>query len=1076
MMINLRRMMPVLLVLALIGLGGAGCTKEARKNRYLARGNRDFAAQQYAKAEIEYQKALQVAPLNPVAVRQLGFIYHEQGRIARAYAWLHRAAELEPDNAEVQLKLGMTDLGLRQYKEAGEEARKVLAKQPGQEEALSLLADSVVTTNALQQAGQYLDQLPQQEKNKAGYHVALGTLDFKQLDLAKAESEFNQAAALEPKSASVQSALGSLYWARNELPQAGQAFKTAAELSPLRSPRRLRYADFEFKTGAVEEAKKLLTELTQKVPDYLPAWNYLAQIAFGDKKFDDCAALIQKVLAQDPADFEALLLSGSLKMAKGNGPAAVAEFEHMKSLYGGVPQVHYQLALAYLLNGDANKAAGSLNKAISLDPNFAEAILMLAGLNLRQGDPAAAIVSLSQLVQQQPQIAQAHLLLAAAYLTQGNLDGALAVYQQMARLFPKNAQVPYLTGIVLARQGKPDEARKAFTQSLELLPDYLLAVEQLVNLDIADKQYATALDRVKQQMDKHPKAGQPWLLQAEIHTAQKDWDTAQTDLLKAIELDPGLGNAYVMLAQVYVAANKPQQAVAELTSYVSKTNDVSALMRLGIIQQGLTNYAAAREAYEKILTVNSNSSSALNNLAYLYSEHLGQIDQADQLAERARQLAPNDPYTADTLGWILFKQGNYPRALTLLQESADKLPAEPEAQFHLGMAQYMVGDEGPARLTLQRAVEAGKDFPEKDEARQRLALLAIDVKTANAATVATLEQRLEKEPNDLVVLTRLAAIYQRDGAVDKAAQTYEAALKRSPQNAQLMIKLAQLYSSRADGQSKALALAKAAHSAAPDDPNISRTLSRLVYQTGDYQWALSLIQEAARKLPGQPDLSYDLAWSYYSVGQVGDAEAAMQSALQAGGPFDHADDAKRFLAMVAACQDPAQGQNAAAEAEQILKTNANYIPGLMVSATMRNRQGSYDEAKQLYEKVLAGDPFFTPAARDLAILYVEHLGDDPKAYDLATKARGAFPEDAELAKALGILVYRRGDDYARAAQLLKESVQKRRDDAELLYYLGMTQYRLKQTAESKQTLQQALALNMPAKLADEARRVLAEMK
>jgi len=91
------------------------------------------------------------------------------------------------------------------------------------------------------------------------------------------------------------------------------------------------------------------------------------------------------------------------------------------------------------------------------------------------------------------------------------------------------------------------------------------------------------------------------------------------------------------------------------------------------------------------------------------------------------------------------------------------------------------------------------------------------------------------------------------------------------------------------------------------------------------------------------------------------------------------------------------------------------------------------------------------------------------------KARQAFPDDSEVARTLGILAYGRGD-AARAAQLLKESSEKRTDDGELFYFLGMSHYKLKQTAQGKDSLKRALALNIPANLATEANRVLTELK
>ena len=93
---------------------------------------------------------------------------------------------------------------------------------------------------------------------------------------------------------------------------------------------------------------------------------------------------------------------------------------------------------------------------------------------------------------------------------------------------------------------------------------------------------------------------------------------------------------------------------------------------------------------------------ALNNLAVLYSENLGQLDKAYDLAKKANEAAPNQPHFADTLGWIEFKRRNYANALRLLEDSATKLPDSAEIQFHLGMAHYMMGDEAPPAPHLRR--------------------------------------------------------------------------------------------------------------------------------------------------------------------------------------------------------------------------------------------------------------------------------------------------------------------------------------------------------------------------------------
>ena len=147
----------------------------------------------------------------------------------------------------------------------------------------------------------------------------------------------------------------------------------------------------------------------------------------------------------------------------------------------------------------------------------------------------------------------------------------------------------------------------------------------------------------------------------------------------------------------------------------------------------------------------------------------------------------------------------------------------------------------------------------------------------------------------------------------------------------------------------------------------------------------------------------------------------------------------------------------------------------MVMAVVAEQKPDVAAAKQTYEKILARYPEFSPAQKRLAILYASNPGDGQKALDAATKARQAFPDDAELAKAFGIIVYRQGD-FARAASLLRESAGKLDRDSELMYYLGMAQFRLNKRAESKQTLQRALELGLKDELAADARKNLASLK
>lgn len=1049
------------------------CSRQAKKEGHLKNADSNFSAGHYAEAEIEYMNVLQLEPLNPQAITRLGLIYSDQGRLGRVIPFLVKGKELQPENLEVRLKLGLMLASNGNYKSAQDEANFILDRKPLDLDAPLLLADTANNPDAVAVAMKRLQSLPPAAATGTPVQVALGALEFKQRHAKEAEIFFKRAIAQDPKSAAAQAAIGTWHRTQNDLPNAESAFKRASELAGPYSPQQLVYAKFKLQTGDAETARRALQEITVKTPDYLPAWILLAELTAAEKKYPESGTLVAKVLARDPAHPEALLLSARLKLAQGENDKAVAEMEKMIKFYPQSPQANYQLAVAYVATGEAVKAILSLNQALTLSPGYIEATVLLADLNLRKGDFNAAISALKPLIQQRPDVVQAPFLLADAYRSQGNLDGAVAVYRKIEELFPRNAQAPYWRGTALLQQKKRDEARQAFAKALELSPDFLLALEQLVNFDLAEKNFPTAHQRVQSQITRDPKQSSPYLLQAKIFLAQGDVPHTESSLRKAIEIQPDSPLAYLLLARLYATSHQLEQALANFQSVTAKNpKDIEALIMTATLFNQKGNFPAARETYEKLLVVNPRFVPALNDLAYLYSEQFNDLDKAQVLVQKARELLPHEPHTGDTLGWILYRKRQYPWALSLLLESSAKLPDSAEVQFHLGMTHYMMGNEEPALNALQRALQLDKNFPGSDEASQCLSILAIDPQTAGASGLANLEKIIASRPDDPVALARLAATYTAAGAFDQAAAAYQNALQKSPNNTTVMIALAQFSAAHHD-TAKALELAKNARKLAPDDGTVALTLGRLAYESGDYEWSLSLLQEATRKSPDDPEALYALARATYSVGRVADAEAAMQRSLQTKSVFTHTDEAQRFLAMIALATNPTSAE--AGQIDQILKSNPNDVPALFAKAALGEQSSATTEAEAIYEKVLTLFPDFTPAKKRLVILYSENPADNQKALNLAVKTREALPNDAEVSKAFGLIVYRMGD-FTKASSLLKESAKQRPKDAELLYYLGAAQAKLKQTADSRQSLQRALELNLKADLANDAQRILKELK
>ena len=528
-----------------------------------------------------------------------------------------------------------------------------------------------------------------------------------------------------------------------------------------------------------------------------------------------------------------------------------------------------------------------------------------------------------------------------------------------------------------------------------------------------------------------------------------------------------------MLVATYIATNRLPDAAREIDVALSKApQNQSALMTLASIREKQKDYAKAREAYEKLLALNPNFVPALNNLSYLYAEQFNQPDKAYELAQKARTLDPGNAAVADTLGWAAYKRGDYSQALTLLQESAGKLGANAEIQYHLGMAHYMMAQADAARAAFQSAIATPGDFPSKAEAQSRLALLGDGSGTASSFTADQLEKLLQKQPNDLVARMRLAEAYERQNAWTRAADAYEAVLKVNPKLASAALKLAQIYSGPVPKKEKALSYAKMARALAPDDPKATALLGRIAFDTGDYSWAYNLLQESSRQLESDPKVLYDLGWAAYSLGKVDKARAAMERSLNASPAAETAEDAKSFLALTALDGSPAALANARPEIDAKLKMDPKCVPALMAAAALDLQTGNKMAATDRYQQVLLQFPDFALAQKRLALIYADDPAHSAEALDFASKARQALPDDPEVEQLLGQLNYQR-KDYARAIQLLQESARKKPLDATGLYYLGVSQLGANDKLAGRQALDQALARGLKDPLAAEARRALA---
>jgi predicted Zn-dependent protease len=711
----------ITLVVTLAALFGA-CSKESRKERALERASTAYRAGEYEKARIEYQNVLQSFPDDSIANERLALIWYDRGATVRSMAYFSRLNLQIPANQPLRLKRARLLFNLGRVAEARREAEAVLRTSSNVPEALVLLTDTIRERDDFKAADEALQKFP--DKNSVWYHLASANVQMLRGDAAGARTALQRALALDAKSPEAHAAMARFHTSQNNPTQALAEHKTAAELAPLRSPIRLAYISYLAQTGALADAVAALKELTQKAPDYLPAWRALAQVAMQERRFDDALALLQNVLKQDGSDVDTLILRSRILLAKGDAKAAIAELTQFGAALPGLGVEKHTLALAHLQNQDQASAITALEQTVAQFPENAEAILLLAQLNLRAGKPQPVAEAMAALVNKRPDLIQGYLLLIEAASAIGRLE---PLAQSLVANLPNasnKAQLNYILGLVRLRQAKPAEARQSFEAALSAAPDLIMAAIELVGLDLKDGKTDAAVARAQAVVTKHPKLAAGHLLVSRAHAARKDWPAAQTAALAAADLAPNDPGVYSTVAAAFLPALDQPGVFERIEAFLGKhiAQPMAALFG-GQVYSGTKDYAKARVVYEKHLAANPASSAVMNNLANLFADQLNNLDRGLELARKARELDPASPAIADTLGWLLHRKNDSRAALPLLQEAAKGLPENPEIQYHLGMVSLAAGDNAGALSALKAAAGSRFEFAGKTEAQAKLAEL-----------------------------------------------------------------------------------------------------------------------------------------------------------------------------------------------------------------------------------------------------------------------------------------------------------------------------------------------------------------
>ena len=737
-----------------------GCTRNPKKREavFLETGRKHVQARDFNRALIDFRNAAQAMPKDAEPHYQLGLAYLASGNAQAGARELMQAIKLDPSHVAAQLKLAEMMVGnpdIDVVKKGREKIEEVLATSPNNPDALRTLAVTDLRLEDSNDAVQHLEQALAAAPQDLKTSLTLAMVKLRANDVAGAEQVLLKGAADAPKSVDHVMALGRFYQLIRKPSEAERQFRHALELDPASGPALAALGSLLYANGKLNEAEQLF-ERASRLPDkqFHPLHAiFLLQTGKGDaaiREFDqqyqadrndrgartrllaaylklgrsaDAEKVLNDALKANPKDSEALLQRGELRLKAGKLEEAQTDLTEVLRTHADSPVAHLVLARIHHARGASESEVHELTEVLRLNPRALPARLELASAFTQSNSPKSAVEVLDQAPPQQRQNLAVIIERNAALYRLGDyaqlktgIDQGLAISHDPRLLLQD--------GLLKLKQKNYSGARVPLEEALKQQPQDWPAVGALAGSYLEEKNDEKNKDKalavVRDYAGRAPNspAGQQflgsWLLR------NGDLPGARAAFEAAKRLDPNSKGPTFGLVQVAMAEGKLDAARDLLTGIVNREpRNVPALESLGDIEDKSGHSAAAIAYYDRVLQEDSNNVSALNNLAYILSDTGADPDRGLALAQKVKELVPENAAVDDTIGWAYYNKGLYQASLDYLSKAANG--GTPRRKCHLAMAYIKLGNRQQAAIVLQTAL---KEDPSSPEAKRALQLLA----------------------------------------------------------------------------------------------------------------------------------------------------------------------------------------------------------------------------------------------------------------------------------------------------------------------------------------------------------------
>jgi tetratricopeptide (TPR) repeat protein len=503
--------------------------------------------------------------------------------------------------------------------------------------------------------------------------------------------------------------LGEIALQRGDLPLAAKTYlELARRTRDARVARRaVEVANQARQPELALEAARTWHELE---PGSAQALQVLAATLVGAKRVDEAEPYIEKLFAAEGVNRENAFLQVNRLLAGNTDKAAnLRVIRRLAAKHPQLAHAHFAVAQAAAVAGDDAAALAAVREAQALRPDWELAALLEAQV-LQKRSPAEAAKRLREFVEKNPGSREARLNYARMLALDKRFAEARQQFEAVAGANPANPEVIYAVGL-LAYQLKDYPAAETY-------------MKRVLGLGYRDPEGVRyLLGQIAEEQKLWPQAIKWYesidsgdhVVPARMRTAnaiakQGKLDEARAFLKRvAAEHPEEAVQLIVAEAQLLRDANRARDAFELLSQALDKQPEQPDLLYdLALTAEKLERFDLLETHLRNLIRIKPDHAHAYNALGYSFADRNLRLPEARKLIEKALELSPEDYFIVDSLGWVLYREGDLKGAARELRRAYSGRP-DAEIGAHLGEVLWMLGEREEARRIWDESLKAGPD-------------------------------------------------------------------------------------------------------------------------------------------------------------------------------------------------------------------------------------------------------------------------------------------------------------------------------------------------------------------------------